>query len=451
MSQKTDENSPSLREAVANALEAARIEVVDRMTQKQLPLTVAVPELRIIDNDNNGWRSEWANVQLSGLRDFTVQQLIGDDSVPFRLLGLRPQLESLAILLDRTTDLGTRPANLMPGLLGVEAILIRYLTPLAYEYLGNLPDLSQADPELVDRFTSELEELVAPDVILSTSQLAVDGVRVSSPLEYRAVKLRQLSPGERGQYWHSRNHDLLNPKGGSRRFFIPHETVIVTPSSLLEVTTSRPRTEEVSQSTLMNRVSLAFYLLGYNIASPGIVVSFDHPTWATLGQHHQRSLVDEKSVTDSRVVSEVDFRRVVDLAYQMPEFGPRESSSREIALYRLLRGLGMHWQESGFLDFMIALEAALLHKVGTAELSYRFALYGALFLGSDADPPQTFAKLKNIYEVRSKLVHGSVVSPTKRQRALVDAPELAKAIFLKAIQRGWPEKKDLDELALKVK
>lgn len=451
MSQSTDEHEPSLREAVGTALEAARIEVVDRMTRERLPLSLTVPDLQIVGDDSGGWSSEWAAVQLSGLRDFRVQEQIADKSVPLRLLGLRPQLEPLAVRLDRTTDLGTRIANpsFAPALSGVEAILVRYVTPLAYAYLGDLPDLSRGDNDLIDRLTSELEELIAPDVILTTNQLAIAGLRVSSPLEYRGVKLRPLSPSERGQFYRSRNNDLLNlsPKVGSGTFFVPKDLAAVTPSALLEVTTSRPRTAQFSQSTLMNRVALAFFLLGHSIASPGIVVTFDHPTWATMGQSHQHFLVDEKFIAGDQLLSEDDFRRVVDLAYRMPEFGPAETNSREIALYRTLRGLGMHWQESGFLDFMIALEAALLQGFND-ELKYRFALYGSLFLADSTDPQKTFAKLKNMYDVRSKLVHGSSVPPTKRQQALEDAPELAKAIILKAIEHGWPEQKALDALAL---
>jgi len=451
MGQNTEEQALERREAVTKALEAARLEVVDRMAQKQLPLSVAIPELRIIDSDSGGSRSEWTVVQQSGLRDFTVQQLIEDSSVSYRPLGLRPQLEPLADLLDRTTDLGTRPGNFLPAMSGVEAILARYVTTLAYEYLANLPDLSQADSELIDRLASELEELIAPDVALNTSQVALAGVLVKAPLEYREVKLCQLSPGERGQYFQSRNNDFLFPMRRSGRFVIPRDFAFVIPSMLLEVTTSRPRTELFNQSALMNRVALAFYLLGYHIASPGIAVSFDRPTWATLGQSHQRFLVDEKPIANTRLVSEEEFHSVVDLAYQMPDFGASESTSQEIALYRMLRGLGMHWQESGFLDFVIALEAALLRDVETTELSYRFALYGSLFLGGVLDPRQTFAKLRNIYDVRSKLVHGSAIKPAKRQQAVDDAPELAKAVFLKAIQQGWPAKKELDELALTVK
>ena len=45
------------------------------------------------------------------------------------------------------------------------------------------------------------------------------------------------------------------------------------------------------------------------------------------------------------------------------------------------------------------------------ELTYQFSLYGALFLKDDRDVQETFAKLKSVYAVWSKLVHGARMAP----------------------------------------
>lgn len=431
--------------AVVSALETARVEVVKRMKEYGFPLSLQIRELEIIPNEN-GWQSQWVTVSISGLRNLAAEMAIEDDSVPSRGMGLRPQLEALAQLLDRTTDLGTRPANFLPGLTGVDAILARYLTNMAHGYLWSLPNLEQPDQVLVEKLAGELDELI-DDSIHHTNQLAIDGVKVGSPLEYRGVKLRQLTPSERGNYWQSRNGDQLDPYRQHTGFVIPREFSTITPSVLLEVTTTRALNEPFDQSTLINRVALAFYLKGFDIAGTGIVVGFDHPSWATLGQSHSPSLVDEKHVSASKLITEADFKAIVDLAYKMPEFGPSEASNHEIALYRTLRGLGMHWQESGFLDFAIALEAALLQGVET-ELSYRLALYGALFLQDERDPEETFKQLRDVYTTRSKLVHGSKVDAAKREQAIIDARDIIKAIMLKAIENGWPNKGQLDRRAL---
>jgi hypothetical protein len=109
----------------------------------------------------------------------------------------------------------------------------------------------------------------------------------------------------------------------------------------------------------------------------------------------------------------------------------------------VLKGCGKHWQESAFLDFVIALEAALLDN-NKAELGYRFSLYGAIFLGEQRNPDQTFNKLKSIYELRSRLVHGSAIKPDDLRVATENAKELAMAIIRKAVESGWPDPKKLD-------
>lgn len=101
--------------------------------------------------------------------------------------------------------------------------------------------------------------------------------------------------------------------------------------------------------------------------------------------------------------------------------------------------------------FAIALEAALLGGTdSTSELAYKFSLYGALFLRDELDPHETFQQLRNIYRVRSKLVHGGRIKETERTRALADAPKLTTALIRRALESGWPEPMGLDAVALAV-
>jgi hypothetical protein len=111
----------------------------------------------------------------------------------------------------------------------------------------------------------------------------------------------------------------------------------------------------------------------------------------------------------------------------------------------------MRAEGTGFLDFAIALEAALLSGMED-ELSYRFRLYGALFLRDELSPTETFDRLKNMYRFRSSLVHGNKSKKMKAEdvaRATTDAPILAKAVIRKAIEVGWPDQKVLDGIALR--
>lgn len=437
-------------QAVETALEAARLEVARRLTARGLPLTLQVPELQIkAEGERGGWASKWETVSISPLRNFNIQLAIQDQSVEHRILGLRPQLQSLAKLLNDQSDLGVQPSNFLPALTGVEAILARYVTKLANRYLTSLSTISEADDTLLAQLMEELDELVERDRIRHTNQLALHGVEVDAPLEHRGVQLRSLTPAERGQYFQSRSGHQLDPYQQPTDFVVPRDLNESVPSTLLEVTTSRSLAGGTSgdQLGLINRVALAFYLKDFVIASAGIIVGFDRPLWASVGQSHARSLVDQKFPVISRLITEAEFKAVVDLAHKMPEFGPAEGSSREVVLYRMLRGLGVHWQESGFLDFAVALEAALL-KGAQTELSYRFALYGALFLRDERRSKETFDQLRKVYAVRSNLVHGSATKAGEREEALKLASDIGRAVTLRAIEHGWPDPEDLDRQAL---
>jgi len=112
-----------------------------------------------------------------------------------------------------------------------------------------------------------------------------------------------------------------------------------------------------------------------------------------------------------------------------------------------LRGCGAEHAGAGFLDFVIALEGALLGGV-KLELAYKFSLYGAIFLRQEHDPRETFARLRNIYQVRSGLVHGSPPRSEARADAFTHAGKLARAVVRRSIEAGWPDGKHLDQVAI---
>lgn len=229
-------------------------------------------------------------------------------------------------------------------------------------------------------------------------------------------------------------------------FVRPYTFRFFSPTTLLSVTTHRTAIHQRKEPSLPNKLLLALFLQGYQLAGTGSIASFDEPRWASFGTSHRASLLSERHPGQDTPLSDQQFHDAVDLAHKIPDFGGQEGSGKEIVLYRVLRGCGTHWQQSGFLDFAIALEAALLSGI-TSELSYRFSLYGALFLRDSRDPRRTFDQLHNIYSVRSKLVHGSRVNATHRQAAEADAAELALAVVRKSVESGWPDAEVLNHLA----
>jgi hypothetical protein len=438
-----------LHALLESCLEAVRREAVRRLEEKSLPTSVSVERLIVVDHaDGTGWRGEPETINVSALQVPNILAAIRDESVPFRMIGFREQLLPLAELLDKTTELGgVQASGFVPQATGPDAIIGRYLSGLALQYIAGLDDVCHGNKEALQRGASDLDLLCNPRTVRRTYQLALAGVKVEKPLQpYRNVSLRSLTPTERGAVLETQQAGLglafYTPD-----FIVPRQMTWFAPVTLLEVTTSRQRTQINDRSELMNRVALAFFLSGFELSSLGLLPSFDEPRWASMGVSHTPYPIAEKNGVTNKTISRENFESVVDLAHKMPDFGGTETSGRKIVLSRVLRGCAS--ADSGFLDFAIALEAALLGGSNT-ELAYKFSLYGALFLQKEHDTRETFAKLKNVYAVRSKLVHGSRVKPESLRAAEQDASELARLVTKKAITDGWPSTKELDALALTV-
>lgn len=256
-----------------------------------------------------------------------------------------------------------------------------------------------------------------------------------------------LSPEERGAYYERSAPSLGATPFVEDNFMLPAARMTYVPTALVEISTTRPFQDKGGWSTLPQQVILALFLRGYAIDGSGFMAIFDRPAWMVGGKSHASFGLGQRIGLDQKPISDEEFIDVVELAYKIPPFGLSEDSAERIALSRLLRACGAQNEQDGFLDFAIALEAALLRGLET-ELTYRFRLYGAMFLREDFPPRETFDRLKNIYEVRSKLVHGDVIKPSKLVAARADAPALAKAVMRLAIEYGWPVPFTFDSMAI---
>lgn len=432
------------RDALRLAAEAARDEVVRRLRVKGLPTSERVQQLRLVDNEDwTGWTSEWQDVQRSSLASLVVADAVEDSSVEHRRLGLRDQLEPLAELLARTTCLGElNPNPFVAAKPGVDNALVSFVLPLVMHYLTTLSDLDVPEPALIDGYADDLDALVERGVVLERSQIALDGVRVTQPMDpRRGVYLRPLDPFERGAYVEKRG--LREPSGLQGEFIVPSNFGHFAPRALLEYV--QPQQQPEMSTHLDNRLLLAFYLRGHDVSSSGVRVTVAEPRWATFGTLGSPLPVESRPTALPSPIDQNEFEAVVDLAFAAPPFGDAETTREEVALFRVLRGCGA--RHSSLLDFAIALEAALLGDTN-AELAYRFRLYGALYLRTERDPADTWAQLKDIYSVRSNLVHGSPVTSAKRRAAEVLAKDLATAVIKRAIEAGWPKTRELDLMAI---
>jgi Apea-like HEPN len=447
----SDYSQDAAESLLNTGLEAARAEVARRLKVNDLPLSFTIQELVVSDPvEGNGWQSNVQDTQVGGLYHDEVLRRVGDDTVPLAILGLREQLTPLADYLAESTDLATRRYGVFsgPGISSVDVVLTRCISPLATYYLRSLSDLSNREDDLVSRLGAELGRLVTGDTVDRVFHLPVSGVRPENHLHYRGVSIRALSPRERGA-WVELNLPIRNIpviRGTDYRPHVPFPNF--APSTLLEIVSARPVEQQRYDFRLPSKIVLAFFLAGYDLNGPGYITNFDWPAWAANGRWNTPFPLSAKiNAVKDVVITEDSLKEVVDLAYKLPDFGSAETSGKEVVLSRALKAFGAPSGGSEFLDLAIALEAALL--AGTqAELSYRFSLYGALFLRGQLDPTETFDRLKNIYNVRSALVHGGKVKSDALTRATRDAPELVKAVIVTAVRTGWPSTANLDHAAL---
>ncbi len=416
-----------------------------RLRAVNFPLSLAISQTTVTANaEGTGWQSSQEQVTVGGF--FLGQAILYlNDPSPAGgvVVILREQLRELAEYLDRGTDLGTRQSRFLPDSTGTEAITARYLSPLATHYLKSLPDLAIRNEKLVDELTTELEELIAGDRTTRTWQLAVAGIKPVETYTHKDVELRPLTPGERGAFLELRPQPRTFRPVPYSDLVVPYSISQVIPSALISIQTTRPMGEQDYESSLTNRVALAFFLAGYDLTGTSFLVAIDHPQWIAGNGYFPASPIGGKLSTADQPITAEQFEVVIALAYKMPDFSMREASGHEVVLSRMLRACGMDWRDSAFLDFTIALEAALL-KGFDRELRYRFALYGALFLRAEFDPVKTFARLKKVYDIRSALVHGGKLASNELQYSTQEAAELAKAVTRKAIESGWPDPKNLD-------
>ncbi len=454
----TEDEVSHLYELVEQSLEDARSEAVRQFQASNFPLASEISQTIVWPSPaGNGWEATQEQVQVSGfyfdMYTIPLRAASFSSDPQSGYLGLfRKQLKELAEYLSEKTDLGSRPAFGRPNLQGAEAIIFRYLSPLAYRYLRSLHDLGTGEPDVIKKCVAELDELIAQDENYFIYQLALGGIAPSEEYNHRGVKLRPLSPSERGVYLRSNSFGQPLQSVPYSDLITPQSITLTLPSALLTITAKGPRPpiRDAPSATLPNQVTLALFLSGYDISGSGAMVRCERPVWASNGSSSIPFPVAEKLGSGDKPISLEQFIAVVNLAYRIPAFSGTEGSGKEIVFSRILRGCGVHWRESGFLDFAIALEAALLGGIQN-ELAYRFRLYGALFLREQFDASETFSQLKNIYEVRSKLVHGGTISDSDRSNANNNAPRLATAVVLKAIETGWPEQRTLDAAALEIR
>jgi hypothetical protein len=407
----------------------------------------------VTQNDpNGGFVLGEEEVAVSPLLDPEVALIFRTDDGPLRTREARRAITALAEHLASTTDIGDRPTPF--GLNEsdkVQAIADRIVTPLVLHHLKGLSDLSCDDDALIGVAQDELEDFSNATSATVIDQIAIRGPRPERSLTWRGVTLRPLSPAERGAAAEATLVSGPITTAGVSDFVIPRKLQTFFPTALLEVSQKvswdwYSKEHPVEQ---VNQLVLAFLIEDFGIGTSESLATFSRPVWANTGILSRRFPMSEGRGVSERSIDLSEFRKVVELASQIPPFGSDERSPKEVCLYRALRGAGGQPGHSGLLDFTISLEAALLPKIDS-ELSYRFRLYGSLFLRHSLPPGATFKELGSVYKARSKLIHGEVLKRGERSKAEASARRLALAVIGRSVEVGWPRPSELDGLAARM-
>lgn len=225
---------------------------------------------------------------------------------------------------------------------------------------------------------------------------------------------------------------------------------VPVPTHALSVTSRTSRNAQADAGTTLQRLLLGVQLLGFDPSGRSTAFLRVEPSWLYIGVTGTPVLISSSSLP-SADFSSLDLDEAVRVALLIPDAAVSEPNEpRSTALHRFALGVVRERRYDGVLDLAIALEAALLAGL-REELGYQFALYGSHFLSDEPSlRAKAFRDLRDLYKMRSDLVHGSKKPPTREALASVwsVARDHASAVLLKALRNGWPDRDSLTQSAL---
>jgi hypothetical protein len=215
---------------------------------------------------------------------------------------------------------------------------------------------------------------------------------------------------------------------------------------MLEVRTLHPKTEQPMTRKEAHRLILALQLLGFELHGKGRIGEQTRPNFsgATFGVP-----VRLPSRGSTKTCSEDTLKAALELSRKIPEEAIiQPKKPQHVALHRFLLGAADESRADAIIDFVIALEGFLLSGIKGEELRLRFSLYGSRFLSFDTAERKTlFLALRDMYDLRSKLVHGNEMpTSVELENGVKTARHLAERILTNGLQNHWPSPNELSEL-----
>lgn len=312
----------------------------------------------------------------------------------------------------------------------------RLLDAAARDYLAALDSLETADARLAEEHAAELVDLLAAETVVLVTALPVGGLTVpEEPIDIGEFRLRRLTPEELGRLFEAGMMGTARP--APRRTVRRLRLDGASERAVLETRVRCAKNAQPTDALLPHRAVLALQLLGFELHGSGGSTAWTEPGPSTAVGNPFISIAEVG--TSERECSEDELRHAAALAAVIPEGAIWNPRTRvELVLHRFKLGATERSQVDSVVDYVVALESFLLgEKEG--EYRFKFGLFGAWYLGSNVEEREAIARdLREIYDVRSEIVHGSIPNNERIAEIARRARDLAARMIIKALESGWP-------------
>jgi hypothetical protein len=298
-----------------------------------------------------------------------------------------------------------------------EEIPYGFILPLLHHWL-DLPDPFAFEKRPISRVLEEFCDAVIDKSILTSSrdailplELACSSVSLKEGVSIRPVYESELwELGDVGKFLPSLPFSGMLGNMPSEDWKIldiqmQHTLERVHPPRVIEII----RGAALTSLSLVSPGHLQIFDLGrkanYGMGSVGIVRG-GGPTPREIGRWGGRYTIDNEVA-----------QRLKDAWHGISRIMTSDRHHLRIPAQRLVDGGSRYREDDAIIDYAIGLEALLMKGIST-ELSYRFALRGATVLTwNGGDRGESFNQLRDFYDVRSNIVHGSHLDASKLRNA----------------------------------
>lgn len=314
------------------------------------------------------------------------------------------------------------------------------LLPALHSHLAALPSLDNVTPGDAQAFAEDVLRVAAANQLYYRVSVPIAGLDIaarSDPVSLgRDVIIRRLSEDEQGRIF--RDWGIGSSISGPVAF-------TALPLVALQMDIFTPRGSQYEYADVNEGIArwlCVLQLCGYSVA--GAFAAFGpYPRWV-LPIHMNIPLTLARQPRKWSTLSNAGTRKVVSVQKKLLQYHIAEpTSEHDLALHRFHIGLARLNPVDSVLDHVIALESLLLpydENARHGDLSYRFRVHGAYYIGKAKNRREAVAKqLTDLYGLRSRLVHGNKY-PTKAEidtgRSV--AEDLARRGLLRAVDEGFP-------------